>query len=475
MKLNKYISLLALTLCGFLAACDSDDYVDPEISPAVYLEYQPTANANEITVNFTPSKSVGKYTYAIGSDSDKDAFLAGTLPGIRTGEGNEASTDTFTGLVQNEVYTIFAMATTDKGTAGPLAMIKVKTRGALPDVNATALFVAERSAAFTIKGHTNYYKYVFALGREGDKDAFERGVMDGIVERSEMSEYTATYFDLDMDSDYVFYLMAYDRLSNLPTETFEYPFRTAAKGTVPAVDIDVEHIDIYAGDYKIIPNSLCSKFGVSATLIGKYDATIDNETYKGNVMKLMDGWARTSSGYITMGYAVPTPYQFVTADLLLDNNDAFNQQIELYVLVYGAGEDPVNVQRFIVETPAYDDNAGESDATVTISDINDTGAFYQFEVNENTMGLFFETFDEEWYSALLQSDAYYDGYIENYLYEAGKWNYCHGVSRTNYPEATADPGRTYIVFYMTINYNGPYNGFGELRKAYYSTTGEPKE
>ncbi|MCD8185694.1 MAG: hypothetical protein LUD68_04330 [Rikenellaceae bacterium] len=347
----------------------------------------------------------------------------------------------------------------------------MKTRGDISEIEITPQFFSERSAAFSIQGSTNYYKYVYALGREGDRESFEKGVLDGIREKAEVAHYTANFFDLDLDAPYVFYLIAYDRLSNQPTETMEYPFRTAAKGTVPAVEIQLEHIDIYSGDYRIIPNEHCRKFGVAATLGGEYDEVIENDNYKGNALEMLWSWERSRNGYVTVGYQ-ELPYQFTTPGLMLGDEDAFNHPIDLFVMVYGEDEDPLSVQKFVFETPAYDDTLPEAGVSIRVTDIHDNGAMYEFILSGNAMGLVYETVDEEWYEQLLSSGSYYEGYMEDLIYQNGYWNYVHGVSRTSFPEVTAQPGRNYRVFYMVMNYNGPFGGWSKMQTYSYTTTGE---
>ncbi|MCD8101486.1 MAG: hypothetical protein LUE26_02745 [Alistipes sp.] len=471
MKSRIYKLLLALLPAVALTACDDDKYVEPVLSPSVQLEYVPTPDANEIVVTITPGKSVATLRYAIGQDEDSDAFLAGTMTGIATIEAAGEIDTRFTGLQEKEVYTIFARGFAADGTAGPLALLKVKTRGELPELVVSTQFVAETSAGIYINGHTNYYKYVYALGRDGDRETFEKGILDGTTEKTESAKYTATYFDLDMDSEYVFFLTAYDRLSNQPTETIEVPFRTAAKGTVPAVSVTLDHIDIFSSHYTLTPNSLCKRFGVTATYDGEYEDASKNETYKGNMLEMLWAWDRSKNGYITRGYG-ELAYQHSTPSFLLGTDDAFNHEIEMYVIVYGDDEEtPVAVQRHLFETPAYDDGMGEAEATITVTDIHDNGAMYEFEVNEYTMGLVYETVDEEWYEQLLQSGYYYEGYMEDLILYEGYWNYTHNIRRTSFPEATASPGRNYRVFYMPMNYNGPFGGLGKMKSYSYTTTG----
>ncbi|MCC8019130.1 MAG: hypothetical protein LIO85_05100 [Rikenellaceae bacterium] len=471
MKLKKYILLFAVFAAGVFTACDDDNYVEPVLSPSVQLGYIVTPDANEILVTITPSRSVATFRYAIGQDEDRDAFLDGTLPGIATAEGSEQIETRFTGLQEKEVYTIFARGFASDGTAGPLALLKVKTRGELPELVVSTQFVGETSAGIYIDGHTNYYKYIFALGRKGDRETFEKGILDGTREKTESAKYAATYFDLDMDSEYVFFLTAYDRLSNQPTETIEVPFRTAAKGTVPAVAVTLDHIDIYSSDYTLTPNALCKRFGVTMTFDEEFEDAAEGDTYKGNMFEMFWAWDRSKNGYITRGYG-EMPFQFTTPAFMLGTDDAFNHELEMYIIVYGDDEEtPVAIQKHLFETPAYDDNMGEADATITVTDIHDHGAMYEFEVNEYTMGLVYETVDEEWYEDLLKSGYYYDGYMEDLIFFEGYWNYTHSIRRTSFPEATASPGRNYRVFYMPMNYNGPFGGLGKMKSYSYTTTG----
>ncbi|MCD8185693.1 MAG: hypothetical protein LUD68_04325 [Rikenellaceae bacterium] len=58
--------MLAVTLAG----CKEEKYIKPIISPALQLEYLPMPQAGEITVRISPSQSVARFRYALGSEQD---------------------------------------------------------------------------------------------------------------------------------------------------------------------------------------------------------------------------------------------------------------------------------------------------------------------------------------------------------------------------------------------------------------------
>mgnify|MGYP003623774591 CR=1 FL=1 len=68
----------------------------------------------------------------------------------------------------------------------------------------------------------------------------------------------------------------------------------------------------------------------------------------------------------------------------------------------------------------------------------------------------------------MQSDYYYEGYLELYLYYYGYWNYMFNNKTTTFPERTADPGKKYYVYYMPMNANG-VDGFGSMNYQSYET------
>lgn len=83
--MKKTLSYLALCfVAATVAGCQTED-ADPFGGTAsVRIEKTGHQNPSEFEVRFTPSDNSVSYRYAIGDESDFEAFRAGTLPGSMT-------------------------------------------------------------------------------------------------------------------------------------------------------------------------------------------------------------------------------------------------------------------------------------------------------------------------------------------------------------------------------------------------------
>ncbi|MDU1891518.1 MAG: hypothetical protein E6767_12590 [Dysgonomonas sp.] len=467
--LYSYMSVLVIAFGMFFTSCDGDDK-EPLLSPSVTLEKIITTSSDKFTVVFQPNEVTTRYVYAIGDEANRDAFIAGTYSGIKEVEGRAENTVIFQGLEENSVYTVFARAYDADGTAGPIASVKVKTRKPLNDFETERQYLTSNAVAFTIKSSTEYYKYVFGLGKDGDIIDFEEGTLEGMLTKEEISQYTASYFNLEANTEYVFFVKAYDRLSDEPTETKEIKIKTAGRNEAPEVSFNIDYIDIYNGDYSFTPNDKCGKISVFVAREGEHEDLINNEIYwKGDILTMANRWTEANNGLVTIGYGGTLKMSHLTPKLLLGELDPFNHPMEAYVLIYDKDNKPFAIQRFKFKTPAYNDNAGVADVELTISNITSEGAFYEFYPNEHALGLVYQTFDAEWVEELKTSSEYYDGYIEDFLHLDGYWAYCYGAITPTFPERTAEADKEYYVYYMVMNSNGPSGGWSKLKRSIFKT------
>lgn len=475
-----YIFLFATMAGLFLAACEEEGG-GPLIAPSIAIEKLITATSNELVLIFTPSESAVKFVYAVGNESDLENFLTGSLPTIKEVTGNAGHKASIIDLNENQLYTIFARAYDASGTGGPVAIFKAKTRKPVNNYAVRQQYLTDNAVAYTITASNEYYKFDFALGRvdniQTDKANFEAGIIDGFTTKEEISEYTANYFMLDADTEYVFLVRGYDRQSKQVSETMEYPFTTCKKGEAPSLSLAIEHIDLYCGDYIFTPNEHCGKFAVFLGLKDVYKMLIEEEfNWKGDIMRMMKTWTEANGGLTTVGEKMPLKTSFTTPAFITGEiSDPYGYPIEAYALLYDEQGAPLAVQRFELKSPLYKEDVKTAEVKVRISNITGHGAFYEFFPNEYTLGFFYETFDAEWYEKLLQSGDYYDGYIEQYVYQNGYWSYCHQTPSTTFPERTAEPGKNYYIFVLPMNYNGPNGGWGKLLKVPYTTKEEIKE
>lgn len=465
-----------LGLSFTLASC-SEDETEALIAPSVVLNKIITASSDELKVIITPSETTIKYEYAIGGENDLDAFLNGSLAGIKEVEGNSENTVIFSNLEASELYVIYARAYSESDVAGPLAMLKSKTRNPLTNFSVEQQYLTDQAVAYTITPTNEYYKFDFAIGKAVDKEAFEAGVIDGFTTKEDFSKYTANFFDLDSDTEYIFFIRGYDRLSGLVSETHMYELRTKEKGTVAAVDFRIDYLDLYSGDYTLTPNEHCHQFAVFFAIQDEAKDIMESElNWQGDIVNMMQQWVKVNNSAISFSAGGPLNVSHHTPLFLTGQiSDPFEYPMEAYVLLIDTITNFVGVQRHSFASASYNNNVKEAKVSLTVSNITENGAFYEFTPNEHTIGFFYETFAADIYDEILRSPDYYDGYFRDYLFAEGYWYYCHKTPTVNTMETQGDPGKRYYVIYIPVNYNGAsFGGWGEVNSFMYQTKQKDK-
>lgn len=458
-----YYSVLTLLLAvTSLTGCKEDvTYTEFLTTPSLKLEHAGDKEPDRFTVTITPNEYTKSYWYAIGTEADRESFENGTYVGLRKERGNGELSYTFTYLKPNSAYTVFALPFDGNDQPGTLSMITVKT-----DTDAFAVEMARvmaKSATITFSSTGDYHSYLYAVGKPEDKEAFENGTLSGIVRREEYTSYSATVFNLEPDTEYVFYGMGYDRLDQ-PTKVFEYPFRTLSADNYPVVtNQQVAISDLLFSNYQIEVNEHCSRVGLMIDRQGVRDELI-HTFWGGRVLDQMDRWAQVGNLRI-VGKGPVVNLEMQTTDLFLDKNP-FDQYYDVYAVLYDKNNEPFSVEYFQYKTPSYDATAQPAVVETTVKDITVAGATYEFAPSENTMGFVFETFAADWYDASIANGSLTMEKVMEYL----QMHFFYGNRPSFYIETTADhPGQRLYLIVGAINKNGFVNGMSELTVIEYTT------
>lgn len=445
--------------------CSSPKEIDvTRTDPSVVLTLKNTG-IDIFTIGIEPDNAAS-FEYAVSADGDRKAFVNGTMPGIVKVESGDQKDVEFTGLASEATYTVYARAFDGEGNSGPVAQLRVTTvRGPIvTDKIATDMqYVTDSSAGITITSSTDFYRLDYAIGKPEDKAAFEAGSLDGIEKRFEYTDhYTANIFDLEPDTDYVFFVRGYDR-TDFPTITFERPFKTYATDGCPAVAIATE-IDILEGNFSYTPNALCGKMIVALHGKGAYDGLVESPaSHRGNIMQFLPAMVETGLATLVEGSYSATvnmppldaedmlaTYYTMYGDPVLQTDYEF----ETYVLLYDGDGNPFGVQKKIVSTGEYDPDLPAAVVTATIKNISAYGATYEFSIDDSTFGFFFDTVDADWYdNEIKTSEDFYENYLRDTFFERGYW-WRHHDNPAPYTDRSAAPGMRCYLAICPLNANG---------------------
>ncbi len=183
-----------------MASCSDQGYeVLTQASVAIENVESPTSTT--ITATFYPSTSCAHYRYAIGSPSNRDAFLSGIIEDIQTGKGEIEVT--FDGLTIDTDYTIYAIAYDSNGDAGAISSYDITSYDAEAAVN--VIYVGANSAAIELTANSVVYRVDYAFGEAGLAEDFAAGNITSMSTLIETTYKCLNYYDLEENSEYVLY------------------------------------------------------------------------------------------------------------------------------------------------------------------------------------------------------------------------------------------------------------------------------
>lgn len=469
------IALFFATGCG-----DPETFYEgSETSYATVKIALANAGAEDVTVLFTPDMEAVKFEYAIGTASDKAAFDAGTLTRT-TEQGNKALQHTFSDLQANTAYLIFARAYTGEDSpAGPTTTFTVRAfSGAL---SVQQGFLGYESMSFIMDGVPAYTVLEYALA-ESDSDAviadFEKprpqNLSKTIIEDLYRT-HTATFFDLEQETEYFFLLRGQDRFGEW-SETFVCSATTGSATQMPSMKIELTMSDFWVSEIKYTPSSNTPVYAIISGQPEAYDYYLGPLVYAGSYEDFLmeryrlgiDRYTETKTeGYINAEFFLDTPYV-------------------VYALLFDADGNPSSVIRKEWATPAFDESAGLAKVGVDVTPTA-LGGNYTFTPNSETYAFLCETYtaelidgndpwdpgakDDEWITGnLLDRAAWYSS-------DPSLWGKCWQYK--SYPElwtltwnddSAGDypAGTELIVAIIPVNKNGFYGGIGELTTARYT-------
>lgn len=462
-----YWSLAAISSALLFGSCSGESFEDPHIGKSeVKIEIVGNSDPEMCKVLFTPSEGVTEYSYAIGTDADKDAFLSGSLEeNYGTVTGDEPSEVTFEDL-EAGYYTIYAIATDSTGVRGGLCTM----RAFLPDgyFRVEPYYLSDRSAGFKFNITQLYYRFEYYIGKEGDREKFLNGEVDKEVLTDISMYHVINFLDLEPATDYVLYAIAYDR-KDVPTDLVEMPFSTYAEGESAAIEFNIKSIDIYKGVYELIPNEKCGRIDMIVSADGNHDNLIENDAhFKGDIPLMVNNWCSVGGDGTASAVGTSLVKDYITASLTTD------YPLEIYAVAYDMDFNVAAVYNFKFSTPSFNSEAGIPEASIEVSDITSTGATYTITKGSNMFAAMFETLDADWFDDLKNSAGYSEYYIHDLLFANGQY-FVYGNDmvdgKSSFEEATGTPLTRYYAVVCPMNENGPAEdkGWGAMVLEEYRT------
>lgn len=455
--MNRLKIFIAVLASAALAQGCNEDIIDPGITAAIKIEAI-GSDTSSIKVLLTPDERTASFEYAIGDDTDYNHFIDKTLEFIEQAEGNTPVEKEFTGLRPNTIYSIYAQAYTKDGNSAGISVLRVSTKD--NKFKVSTQYISDVSAGFKLAFTPEYESCIYHMGTPEDKDAFMNEEIGESVSEIDRGYEMIHYFDLEPETEYVFYAAGVDRMG-IRTDLVEIPFKTQASSECPNVTVETD-IDIYQGSYTITPNANASR------IIGliRADKLIGMSN---DLVLFLESWAEygTDGTKEAIG-GEPLSMTFTTPELQT------SKQLFLYVVIYDNDGNLSGMKLFEYSTPAPDSSLEiPNPASIEVTNISSSGAVYTISADDTAFGYIYGTLTKEWYDEAIAGDSYYEYYIHDFLFgRIGTDIYFHyGNSQTNYAELAAeDLIHDYYAVAITMNANGPQEGgWGPISLEAYST------
>lgn len=453
MKKLLTIVAVALMISPILSGCQKTEVVaSPYGEAAVKMEFAGDAGSSGFSVLFTPSENTSYFEYAVGYPEDYVRFANGEMEKVSV-EGNEPVEVAFDELNPLEEYSVFAQAYDSDGKAGSVSVLGVSTQD--DKLNIQPEYITDHTAGICVNFSDATYELEYYFGTPEDKDAFlsgetENKTLTDVIANNYGYAVVANRYDLEADTEYAFFLKAYDRIGK---EVYkEYYFRTAKEGQCPKVSMKIESIDAYKGKYTFEANDMCSKMAVLMCPKGKHDAMLYTDGM-GQVMKTVDVWG--SIGFeakVSMDESFT--YEYITTAIKC------GVDLEAYVVTYDSEYVPRGLQHFDMRIPDIDANAPDCTVDIQISDITENGATYTYTPDENVLAFFYETVDADWYDNFRNTGEWYELYLHEYLVDGGYFAYCGDNDKpVQFIENTGVSNYRYYAAACPLNANGIGEGW----------------
>ena len=484
MKKLTYLSIALFAIASLFASCkDGETIYEAGDTQSAKVELASVGDIQEdsATVSFTPSSNTIKYEYAIGQESDREAFNKGTLA-RETKEGNAAMEYPFTSLEKNSAYMVFARAYSAEDVPGPTSAIIVHTFASENDIIVSENFTGYESFSVGISAIPTYYAVEYKMVTsvsEAVIAAFESGEADPgkVTQESLFKKFYATFFDLEESTSYYLLLRGKDRLGNW-TKTFVYETKTKAKSEGPSIEVTFDYNEFWLTGITFEPSANTGVYFLWYVEQGALENYyLSMPSYAGDYFSYMKDLY--SSGYNDRNiYNKKESLPYVNDGMELEKG------YEIHILLTDKQGNPTSTIRKRWNTPEFDENAGNAKVEIAVVPTA-TGGKYTFTPNDNTMGFFCETYtaelidgNDEWNPGA-KDDEWIVNNLLGYVYSASyiigtQWQY----RSADFPEfwpcywedasgGEYESGTEFIVAVVPLNKNGLY-GVGEVTKFRYT-------
>lgn len=441
MKKLLYCSLL---LIFFFQACAEKEnimfFCDSDVKIGTYVANSVSSGS----MDFSISGDATRMVYYVGESEDIKSFEEGSLSGIVDVDvADNIYKAKLTGLETGKTYSVFAMTYDESGNHGRVSSSKFRVPDE-NDVKITVEHVLASSFSVCIEISSSLYGVEYYLGKAEDREDFLNGVTENKF-RNDFTKYSAYFYDLEPDTDYIVYFVGYDRI-NAKTQLYEIPVRTLPASEGYIKEFKIKHLDIYKGEYEIVPAEKCSKM-VAAIDIESNKYLLEGEyNWQGDIIAMLESWLNIEMSMTSMN-GESLSFDYITPDML------FGKELEVYVVVYDSDYNPAGVERFVFNTPEQNPDAGNVTVGIEVSDITSSGATYTYTPDQEVFGFMYETLEADWFDDLSSSAEYNDRYIHELLWGNGKyWSY--GNEEVVYVEQTGKPNTRYYAVACPMNENG---------------------
>lgn len=468
----KKLILMTVIASVFLSCNEATDIVKDYATISVKRIDQYNGNIHKIEVE--PSENAIAYEYAVGDFSELKKFEDGTLADITMVDNNIKDTLEVESADFEQI--LFARAIDADGQAGPVSTLRLSVFS--DQLSASVYWVTDKSAAVEVFMGSNYYMFRYHMGTAQDREAFLNDEI-GSNSDEDIPHFFVNTFDLEPETEYIFYLRAIDRTGKY-TELYEVPVKTLSTEESPTCAFEIIHQDAYVSKVKFTPGPNCGKI---AGFIDEKDIRntelFSGLHWAGDLLKAIDGWSNLGSfeyGFASYD-ASPMSVEKVNKTYSL------GMEMESYIVMYDKEMNPCGVYRFYFTTPEFNKDL-EVPATpeIKMELATSKGGLFTIVPDKNTMGVLYGSIDADWYDS--SNDSMISQYGKFYLHESllnnvatGASFFTYGNSQFQYTESAASPSYRYYAVAAAMNANGPGNetdgrGWSEMAMLEYTTTAE---
>jgi len=412
---------------------------------------------NSITVKLTPDDNTLRYKFAIGKESDKEAFVNGSLEGIISIEGKDAKEHKFEELEGQAEYMVFALGTNLGGNTGEVITKTVTTADyPLGTVEIREEVVTFNSISVVFTPDANTVSYKIAIGTEEDRAKFEDGTLEGIetIANDANDEHGKTFSGLEFLKEYTVFAQSLN-IKGVPGEITE--LKATPEGDLPQVEVITEDINTMYCIATSIPNDLVSSY---------YILTAGKDIYF-EFVAIYEEFGISEEEFIQM--------LGVSGDDRATNVFALSGQPLFDQMFVTAIYDNVgNLFKIVYEefkTPDLEPGLPlPEDVSIAVSDITDKTAVIKFSPGANTAGYYELVMTEEGYNAIAENPEYDDNkkfqeFRSNFLLAENMM-----IDEDEDTWSLSKPGTGYVAMALPFNRNGEA-GWGDISTHKFTSTG----